>query len=78
MACSRKLEWHAAAQGELFRAGMGIGEMLDIERIWNQLGEGLVPGGTELAEGDGETSFPCLKGCVSRSDRPKPAPRSSK
>lgn len=37
----------------------------------------MVPEGTELAEGDGETSFPCFEGCVSRSDKPKTPPRSS-
>ena len=82
MACSRKLEWHAAAQGKLRKAGMGVGQMLDMERISeHQLGEGVIPEGTELAEGDGEAreaSSPCFEGCKSRrSDRPNPPPRSS-
>lgn len=79
MACSRKLEWHAAAQGKLHRAGLGVGLMLDMERILeHQQGEGLNPEVTELAENDGEMSCPCFEGCVSRrSDRPETPPRSS-
>lgn len=53
--------------------------MLDMERISErQLGEGVIPEGTELAEDVGEASSPCFEGCVSRRpDRPKPPPRAS-
>lgn len=58
---------------------MGVGKMLDMERISErQLGEGVIPEGTELAEDVGEASSPCFEGCVSRRpDRPKPPPRAS-